>query len=235
VDRGARRAAASAHTACAGRVDRKALPALYRTADAFVIGSPREVACILAGSRRSRSAVTPSSPTSRRFGHNHRRRSSGRLVFCGQIPEGSRALQVTSQRLILESARGPYARTFERELSMGRGRQAARWRRIERQRAIGALGWGAWTSSQQEGSPPPRLTALWDGFWKGGYYEGDSLDPYGESSYAQNGFVSVIHAVYQVCIKPHVTPRPACWRSVPGRGAWTKAKLEARTRSGAST
>ncbi|HXU05220.1 MAG TPA: class I SAM-dependent methyltransferase [Polyangia bacterium] len=73
-----------------------------------------------------------------------------------------------------------------------------------------------------------EMTGLWDGFWKGGYYEGDPLDPFGESSYAQMGFVSVLHAVYQVCIKPYVTSETNVLEIGPGRGAWTKTMLAAK-------
>jgi len=72
-----------------------------------------------------------------------------------------------------------------------------------------------------------EMTALWDGFWKGGYYEGDPLDPYGESSYAQMGFVSVIAVSFKKRIKPHVTPATRVLEIGPGRGAWTKAMLGA--------
>jgi phospholipid N-methyltransferase len=72
-----------------------------------------------------------------------------------------------------------------------------------------------------------EMVALWEGFWKGGYYEGEPLDPFGESSYAQMGFMSVLHAIYQVCIKPNVTPGANVLEIGPGRGAWTKTMLAA--------
>jgi hypothetical protein len=73
-----------------------------------------------------------------------------------------------------------------------------------------------------------EMVALWKGFWSGGYYEGDPLDPFGRSSYAQMGFVSVLHAIYQVCIRPNVGPETNVLEIGPGRGAWTKTMLAAR-------
>ena len=73
-----------------------------------------------------------------------------------------------------------------------------------------------------------EMVALWKGFWQGGYYEGDPLDPFGRSSYSQMGFVSVLHAVYQVCIKPNVGSATNVLEIGPGRGAWTKTMLAAR-------
>jgi len=72
------------------------------------------------------------------------------------------------------------------------------------------------------------MVSLWKGFWKGGYYEGDPLDPFGRSSYAQMGFVSVLHAIYQVCIKPHATSGKRVLEIGCGQGAWTKTMLAAR-------
>ena len=73
-----------------------------------------------------------------------------------------------------------------------------------------------------------EMIALWSGFWSGGYYEGDPLDPFGRSSYFQVGFISVLHAIYQVCIKPNVTEATRVLEIGPGRGAWTKAMLAAK-------
>src|SRR5262249_43161025 len=67
-----------------------------------------------------------------------------------------------------------------------------------------------------------EMVGLWRGFWKGGYWEGDPLDPFGRSSYAQMGFISVIHAIHQVCIKPNVGAETRVLEIGPGRGAWTK-------------
>lgn len=72
------------------------------------------------------------------------------------------------------------------------------------------------------------MIALWDGFWKGGYFEGDPLDPFGRSSYAQMGYVSVLHAIYQVCIRPNITPGSSVLEIGPGRGAWTRTMLAAK-------
>jgi phospholipid N-methyltransferase len=73
-----------------------------------------------------------------------------------------------------------------------------------------------------------EMVGLWRGFWKGGYWEGDPLDPFGRSSYAQMGFVSVIHAIHQACIKPNVAAGSRVLEIGPGRGAWTKTMLGAK-------
>jgi hypothetical protein len=64
--------------------------------------------------------------------------------------------------------------------------------------------------------------------WRGGYLEGDPLDPLGASSYADMGYISVLHATYQVCIKPFVTGEARVLEIGPGRGAWTRTMLGAR-------
>ncbi|NVM05306.1 MAG: class I SAM-dependent methyltransferase [Candidatus Helarchaeota archaeon] len=66
------------------------------------------------------------------------------------------------------------------------------------------------------------------GKWKGGYYEGDPLDPYGISTYGQMGFISILHAVYQVCIKPYIKSDTVVLEIGPGRGTWTKTMLNAK-------
>lgn len=58
--------------------------------------------------------------------------------------------------------------------------------------------------------------------WKGGYFEGDPLDPLSKSSYGPFGFMSVLHATYLVCIKPYVGPESRVLEIGPGRGAWTR-------------
>lgn len=69
---------------------------------------------------------------------------------------------------------------------------------------------------------------LFEGKWQGGYFEGDPLDPLGRSSYFQMGYISVLHALYQACVRPHITPQTAALEIGPGRGAWTKTLLGAR-------
>jgi len=64
--------------------------------------------------------------------------------------------------------------------------------------------------------------------WKGGYCEGDPLDPVGESSYDEMGYISVLHAVYQVCIRPYIKPDTVVLEIGAGRGAWTKTMLGAK-------
>ncbi len=67
---------------------------------------------------------------------------------------------------------------------------------------------------------------LFNGVWRGGYYEGDPLDPVGQSSYGAIGYMSVLHATYLACIKPYITPHASVVEIGPGRGAWTKAFVE---------
>lgn len=62
--------------------------------------------------------------------------------------------------------------------------------------------------------------------WPGGYFEGDPRDPFASSSYLSLGYISVLHATYLACIKPHVTNDTTVLEIGPGRGAWTKAILE---------
>ena len=64
--------------------------------------------------------------------------------------------------------------------------------------------------------------------WQGGYYEGEPLDPVGPSSYAEFGYMSVLHAVYLMVIKPYVTASSCVLEIGPGRGAWTKTMLHAK-------
>jgi hypothetical protein len=77
-----------------------------------------------------------------------------------------------------------------------------------------------------------RLRAELESFsriWKGGYYEGNPLDPLGWSSYGPIGFISGLHATYLRCIRPYVDARTVALEIGPGRGAWTKALLPAKT------
>lgn len=64
--------------------------------------------------------------------------------------------------------------------------------------------------------------------WRGGYYEGDPLDPMTHSSYGQVGWMSVLHATYLRCIKPYINAQTIALEIGPGRGAWTKTMLAAK-------
>jgi len=64
--------------------------------------------------------------------------------------------------------------------------------------------------------------------WKGGYFEGDPLDPMGASKYRRLGYISVLYAVYQACVRPHINSRTVALEIGPGRGAWTKALLPSK-------
>jgi len=64
--------------------------------------------------------------------------------------------------------------------------------------------------------------------WKGGYFEGDPLDPMSPSTYSVFGYMSIIHATYLACIKPYVNANTRVLEIGPGRGAWTRTFLHAR-------
>lgn len=57
--------------------------------------------------------------------------------------------------------------------------------------------------------------------------EGDLLDPAASSGYGDMGYISVLHAVYQVCVRPFVRPDESVLEIGPGRGAWTRTMLAA--------
>lgn len=80
-----------------------------------------------------------------------------------------------------------------------------------------------------EGALEERLReelAQFQDLWKGGYYEGDPLDPLAKSSYGPIGFMSVLHATYLTCIRPYVGPATRVLEIGPGKGAWTKTFVE---------
>jgi hypothetical protein len=64
--------------------------------------------------------------------------------------------------------------------------------------------------------------------WRGGYFEGQPLDPLAPSAYHHLGFISILHATYLRCIKPYVTKRSASLEIGPGRGAWTRCLLPSK-------
>lgn len=61
--------------------------------------------------------------------------------------------------------------------------------------------------------------------WIDGYFEGDPLDPIGQSTYGQLSYVSVLHATYLRCIRPYINSNTISLEIGPGRGAWTKTLL----------
>jgi hypothetical protein len=76
-----------------------------------------------------------------------------------------------------------------------------------------------------------RLAAELDSFqtiWRGGYYEGDPLDPMTQSGNSHLGYMSALHVAYLACIKPYVDPATVALEIGPGRGAWTRAMLPAQ-------
>lgn len=62
--------------------------------------------------------------------------------------------------------------------------------------------------------------------WKGGYFEGEVLDPVGYSTYGPLGYVSILYATYLTTIKPYITAESVALEIGPGRGAFTKAILK---------
>ena len=64
--------------------------------------------------------------------------------------------------------------------------------------------------------------------WKGGFFAADPLNPMSRSNLNALGFMSVHHVIYLTCIKPYVTRQTFALEIGPGRGAWTKALLNAR-------
>jgi Methyltransferase domain len=62
--------------------------------------------------------------------------------------------------------------------------------------------------------------------WKGGYYEGNPMEPMSTSTYGICGFNSILYTVYLTCIRPYVNFNTTALEIGPGRGAWTKAMLQ---------
>jgi len=70
--------------------------------------------------------------------------------------------------------------------------------------------------------------ASFQSLWRGGYFEGQPLDPLAPSAYHHLGFISILHATYLRCIKPYVTSRSLSLELGPGRGAWTRCLLPSK-------
>lgn len=64
--------------------------------------------------------------------------------------------------------------------------------------------------------------------WKGGYFEGNPLDPLAASHYGSLGYMSILHATYLACIRPFIHAGVNALEIGPGRGAWTRTMLKAR-------
>lgn len=75
---------------------------------------------------------------------------------------------------------------------------------------------------------PEKEIGMFRNLWKGGYLEGDPLDPAATSGYGDLGYISVLHAVYHVCVRPFIKPETVVLEIGPGRGGWTRTMLEAR-------
>lgn len=64
-----------------------------------------------------------------------------------------------------------------------------------------------------------------DRLWKGGYYQGDPLDPHGENGYGEASFIdgeSVLHRTYRICIEPYVNQDTVALEIGAGRGTFSK-------------
>ena len=76
-----------------------------------------------------------------------------------------------------------------------------------------------------------EFLATFRNIWKGGYYEGDPLNPMSDSGYGVAGYNSVLYTIYQACIRPYITEQTVVIEIGPGRGAWTKAILSRNPRA----
>src|SRR5581483_2618557 len=63
--------------------------------------------------------------------------------------------------------------------------------------------------------------------WKGGFWTGDPLDRL-TSPYGLLGYVGVPYAITLRCIRPYITADTVALEIGPGRGAYTRAMLDAR-------
>jgi len=70
--------------------------------------------------------------------------------------------------------------------------------------------------------------SLFEKLWRGGYSEGEVLDPMGNSGYGIIGYMSVLYATYLICIKPYISKDTIVLEIGPGRGCWTKTFLSAK-------
>lgn len=64
--------------------------------------------------------------------------------------------------------------------------------------------------------------------WEGGYCEGDPLSPMSPSGYGEIGYMSILHVIYLLCIKPYINENTVVCEIGPGRGAWTRCLLKAK-------
>lgn len=66
--------------------------------------------------------------------------------------------------------------------------------------------------------------------WGGGYREGDPLDPLSASKYHHFGWISSLHVIYLICIKPFVGAETTALEIGCGGGAWSRAIAACRPR-----
>jgi hypothetical protein len=84
------------------------------------------------------------------------------------------------------------------------------------------------SSAFAQSSVDPHLElARFQELWRGGYYEGDPLDPAAISKYEDLGYLSILYVTYRMCIRPFVGANTRALEIGPGRGAWTKTMLAA--------
>lgn len=63
--------------------------------------------------------------------------------------------------------------------------------------------------------------------WKGGFYQGDPLNPTHSPLYAL-GYIGIPHAIFLTCIKPYVSENTSVLEIGCGRGAYTRTMLSAK-------
>ncbi len=85
---------------------------------------------------------------------------------------------------------------------------------------------GAYVEQDKQSQPNQGFFTKFSRDWKGGYFEGNPLDPMASSSYGVYGYNSILYSVYLTCIRPYVSPETTALEIGPGRGAWTKTLLK---------
>src|SRR5687768_18557308 len=85
------------------------------------------------------------------------------------------------------------------------------------------------SSAFARGTFDPRLElARFQELWRGGYYEGNPLDPAAVSKYEDLGYLSILYVTHRMCIRPFIDAQTRVLEIGPGRGAWTKTRSEER-------
>ena len=94
-----------------------------------------------------------------------------------------------------------------------------------------------WNQKDIEGRGKKEVEAFMkSGIWKGGYCEGNPLDPMGNSTYfkvanADGEKISQLYICYLRCIKPYVDKLTDVLEIGPGKGAWTRCFCKHQAKS----